>query len=330
MKVAELGENAFLEEARRVFSSEIRALEQVQARLDFSFARAVELILKSPGKVIVTGIGKSGWIGQKIASTLSSVGTPAVFLHAGEAAHGDLGIYIPGDVTIMITKSGSTAEIIRLVPMLRRFESPIIGILGNRHAPLADQLDVVLIAEVAQEADPLNLAPTSSTTAALVLGDALACALLMARGFTREQFSLLHPGGNLGRKLLLRVKDVMHTGSQLPKVGPHAPFLELILEITDKGLGATCVVDEEDRLLGLVTDGDVRRTIQRQRIIDKLLAKDIMTTTPVAVTPYVLLEDSIRIMENRPSPISVLPVVEEKNKCVGLVRLHDILQVNMI
>ena len=318
-----------LEEARRVFASEIEALQQVQAKLDASFGKAVALILESPGKVVVTGVGKSGLVGKKIAATLSSTGTPAVFLHASEAVHGDLGIYEPGDVTIMVTRSGSTSEIIRLVPMLRRFESPIIGILGNMRAPLADQLDVVLNAEVAREADPLNLAPTSSSTAALVLGDALACALLRARGFTREQYSLLHPGGRLGRDLLLRVKDVMHAGARLPKVAPDATFLESILEISDKGLGATCIVDEEDKLVGLITDGDVRRTMQHYQSVDGLLAEDVMIRMPITVRPDVLLGDAMRIMENRPSQISVLPVVEADGECIGLIRLHDILQTDV-
>ena len=318
-----------LGEARRVFANEVEALQQVQARLDTSFGEAVALILESPGKVVVTGVGKSGLVGKKIAATLSSTGTPAVFLHASEAAHGDLGIYEPGDVTVMITRSGSTSEIIRLVPVLRRFESPIIGILGNMRAPLTDQLDVVLNAEVAREADPLNLAPTSSSTAALVMGDALACALLMARGLTREQYSLLHPGGRLGRDLLLRVKDVMHAGDRLPKVAPDATFLEAILEISDKGLGATCFVDEEGKLMGLITDGDVRRTIQRYQSVDGLVAKEVMTKTPTSVRPDVLLGDAVKIMENRPSQISVLPVVEADGKCIGLIRLHDILQTDI-
>ncbi len=316
--------------ARGVLHAEATAISDAIARVDDQFMRAIELILARPSKVVITGLGKSGHVGQKIAATLCSTGTPAVFLHAAEAFHGDLGIYTPGDPTIMLSKSGTTAEMLRLVPILREFESPLIGILGNKVSPLAASMDVVIDAAVRAEADVNNLAPTTSTTLAMALGDALAISLASARGFTEEDFARYHPGGQLGRNLRLRVRDVMHSGERVAWVAPDQPIKQVVISMTKKALGAACVVEGDPampRLLGLITDGDLRRALTAYDDIRGLRARDIMTANPISIAPDATLKHALHLMEDRPSQISVLPVVEPTlSVCLGVIRVHDIYQ----
>ncbi|MEW6510867.1 MAG: KpsF/GutQ family sugar-phosphate isomerase [Bacteroidota bacterium] len=318
-----------LEVARATLRAEAEAIQVAAERLGDKLPRAVELILSSRGKVVIIGMGKSGHIGQKIAATLCSTGTPAVFLHAAEATHGDLGIYTPGDPTILISKSGATAELVNLIPTLRQFKTPLIGILGNLSSPLARQVDVVLDARVAREADPLNLAPTSSSTVALALGDALAAALMQARKFSDLDFARYHPSGQLGRNLLLRVADVMHVGDEVAWVAPSDTLRAVVIAMTKHPLGAACVVDGERRLHGIITDGDLRRALQAHDDIRPLTAADIMTAHPIAVAPDVVLRDAAQVMEDRPSQISVLPVIDEHQHCAGLLRIHDVYQTGL-
>lgn len=310
---------------RAAMSAEAEAIALAAGRLDEHFARAVDLIARHTGKIVVTGIGKSGRVGQKIVATFSSTGMPAVFLHPAEAAHGDLGIYAPQDPTILISKSGATAELLRLVGLLRKFRSPLIGILGNPDSPLAQQVDIVLDASVRAEADPHNLAPTASAAVAMAIGDALAIAVMQAREFTPEEFALYHPSGQLGHNLSLTVREVMHSGDQAACAAPEDPLKSVVIAMTRRPLGAACVLDAEGRLLGLITDGDLRRALQAHDDIRGLRAADIMTPSPTTIGPDALLHEALGLMEDRPSQISVLPVIEPvTRRCLGLVRLHDI------
>jgi arabinose-5-phosphate isomerase len=324
-------ETDWQEIARTVLEDEARSIAAAAARLDHNWAEAVELLLGHKGKVVVSGIGKSGHVGQKIAATLASTGTPAVFLHAAEAVHGDLGIYTPGDPSILISKSGSTAELLRLIPILRQFRSPLIAIVGNPNAPMAKQADIVLDARVDREADPLNLAPTCSTTVALALGDALAVALMQARRFTDQDFARYHPAGQLGRNLWLRVADVMHQDEAVAWVKPETPLRQVIIGMSQHPLGAACVVDQDRLLLGIITDGDLRRVLLTQEDIRGLRAADCMTLHPITITPLASLKEATRLMEDRPSQISVLPVVDPvSQRCLGVIRIHDIYQPELI
>jgi arabinose-5-phosphate isomerase len=317
--------------AQAVLQVEAQALAAAADRLDHAMTKAVELLLAHAGKAVVSGIGKSGHIGQKIAATLASTGTPAVFLHAAEAVHGDLGIYTPGDPSILISKSGSTAELLRLIPVLRQFRSPLIAIVGNLNSPMAKQADVVLDARVEREADPLNLAPTCSTIVALALGDALAVALMMARRFTDQDFARYHPAGQLGRNLWLKVADVMHDHDAVAWVKPETPLRQVIIAMSERPLGAACVVDEQFLLLGIITDGDLRRALLTHEDIRRLHAADCMMRQPITITPEASLKDATRLMEDRPSQISVLPVVDSPSqRCLGLIRIHDIYQPELI
>lgn len=305
--------------------AEAAAISAAAARLGPEFDRAVSVILESTGKVVVTGIGKSGHIGQKLAGILSSTGTPAVFLHPADAVHGDLGVYAAGDPTIMLSKSGATAELLRLVDVLRGFRSPLIGILGNPCSPLASRMDIVLDASVRCEADPHNLAPTASAATAMAIGDALAIALMQARRFTPEDFAVFHPAGQLGRNLKATVADVMHTGERAAWARPDDSIRQVVIAMTERPLGAACVVDDEGRLLGLITDGDLRRALQSQDDLRRLRAEDLMTRRPITVAPDARLQEALRLMEDRPSQISVLPVVEPgSGRCLGLIRIHDV------
>jgi arabinose-5-phosphate isomerase len=316
--------------ARSTLEVEADSIITASSRIDGNITKAVEIILAHEGKVVVSGIGKSGRVGQKIVSTLCSTGTAAVFLHAAEAAHGDLGVYTPGDPTILISKSGSTSELVRLVPILRQFQSPLIVIVGNLSSPLVKTADVVLDARISREADPLGVVPTASTVVALALGDALASALMYARRFTEEDFSRYHPGGQLGRNLWLHVSDVMHRKEDVAWVSIDNSLREVVIEMTERPLGAACVVDKDYTLLGLITDGDVRRALQTHDDIRPLQAKDVMTPRPIKIPPDVALKEAAHLMENRPSQISVLPVVEEGGqRCLGLIRLHDIYQTDL-
>ncbi|MEX2303782.1 MAG: KpsF/GutQ family sugar-phosphate isomerase [Bryobacterales bacterium] len=310
--------------ARTVMEAEAQAIAEAAARLDGSFARAVDILAAHPGKVVVSGLGKSGNVARKIAATLASTGTPAIFLHPTDALHGDLGVYSHGDPTILVSKSGATAELLKLVPVLRELGSPLIGILGNMASLLSRQADLVLDASVRREADAGNLAPTSSAAAAMAIGDALALAVMTARGFTAEDFQRRHPAGHLGATLPLKVEDVMHTREEIAWVCSSDPLRRIVVAMTRSTLGAACVVSPERRLEGLITDGDLRRTLENCDDLSGLLAARIMTCRPVTISPAAPLREALRLMEDRPSQISVLPVVEADGTCAGLIRLHDI------
>ena len=284
----------------------------------------MDLILEHPGKIVVTGIGKSGHVARKIVATLCSTGTAAVFLHPAEAAHGDLGIYTPGDPTLLISRNGASAELQALVPTLRHFRSPLIGILGSTASPLAQQVDVLLDASVEREADPNNLAPTASAVTALALGHALAIALMCARNFTPEEFGRFHPGGQLGRNLKLNVSAAMHAGDEVAFVAPETSLRDVIIAMTRRPMGAACVVAPDGALAGLLTDGDLRRALTTHDDIRTLAARDAMTAAPVTIGPDATLGQALELMERRRSQISVLPVVDESGRALGLVRIHDI------
>lgn len=308
---------------------EARALLDAADRLDNgAFQRAIDVLAGCAGKVILTGAGTSGIIARKIAATLTSTGTPAVFLHPSDALHGGLGAVISSDVVIAISNSGETGEVLALLPYLRNRQIPVIALVGNGRSTLAGASAVVLDAAAEREVCPFNLAPTSSTTVALALGDALAVTLLQVKGLTPEAFALNHPSGRLGRRLTLRVVDLMHHGDRRPTVALGAPWLEVVSAIGDGGLGAVAVVDPDDHLLGIVTDGDLRRALQRTPPAEmgNLTAAAIMTVSPVTVGPQVLAYDALQRMEDRPSQISVLPIVDGGGRCIGLVRVHDIVR----
>jgi arabinose-5-phosphate isomerase len=317
--------NLWLAAARRALATEASAIQAASARLDGNLLRAVDLILQHPGKVIISGLGKSGHIGRKLASTFQSTGTPSVFLHPSEAAHGDLGVCQSGDPVVMISKSGTTLELMNLLPALRELRAPLIGILGNGASPLAAEMDVVLDASVQREADPHGFTPTASSVVALALGHALAVALMEAREFSAEHFARLHAGGQLGRNLRVCVDDVMHRDCQVAWAKPGDPLKRVVIEMSRHPLGAACVIGGDGALLGLITDGDVRRALEQHDDIRTLSAEDVMTRSPVTVAPATLVHDALRLMEDRPSQISVLPVVAPgAAHCLGLVRLHDL------
>ena len=306
--------------------AEAAAIQIAAERLDGAFERALDLILESGSKLVICGIGKSGHIGTKLAATLSSCGIPSVFLHAAEAIHGDLGVYQPGDPTIVLSKSGSTAEVLRLLPMFKKLKSPVIAIVGNMDSPIAAAADVVLDGSVEREADPLNLMPTSSSTVSLAIGDALAAALVKARDFTKEEFASYHPSGQLGRNLLMTVGEVMHVADQIACVSAEETLREVVIRMTKFPFGAACIVDGANGLAGIITDGDIRRILSQEGDILNFKVGDCMTQSPISTHPDVLLGDAVRTMEDRSSQISVLPVVAENGELLGLLRLHDAYQ----
>jgi arabinose-5-phosphate isomerase len=322
--------SGWLETAREAMEVEAEAIRAAGRRLDDNLVRAVDLIMAHPGKVVVTGLGKSGHVARKIVATLCSTGTPAVFLHAAEASHGDLGIYSPGDPTLMISKSGNTAELLDMIPFLRDLPSQCVGILGNPRSPLAAEMDVVLDASVDREVDPDNLAPTASATVALVLGHALTVALMRARNFSVDDFGRYHPGGHLGRSLRLIVSDVMHGREEVAWAWPEDSLKKVVIAMSHYPLGAACVMDSAGRLIGLITDGDLRRALEAHDDIRGLAAADVMTANPVTTGPQARLLDALRLMEDRPSQISVLPVIDPANgQCLGLLRVHDIYRADL-
>jgi arabinose-5-phosphate isomerase len=310
---------------QEVMISQATILSEMADRLSDSFADAVELIANLKGKVVITGIGKSGHVGKKIAATLSSTGTTCVFMHAAEAVHGDLGIFQDEDVAIMISNSGSTQELVRLLPAIKRRGTEIIAIVGKKDSLIAQKADIVLDASVMSESDPLNIVPTASAIAALSMGDAIASALMDIKGFTESDFAELHPSGQLGRNLLLQVKDVMHSLSEISCVSAETPIREVVITMTRFPLGAACVTNG-DQLLGIITDGDIRRALQNVDDVLSLSAEQVMTTNPIVVHSNTGLLDTLRIMENRPRQISVLPVTDEEHpkRLLGLIRIHDI------
>jgi arabinose-5-phosphate isomerase len=312
--------------ARKVLQTEAAAIQALVDQLDGSFEQAVKLLTVCRGRVIVTGIGKSGIICQKIAATFSSTGTPAHFLHPAEAVHGDLGIIQGDDVVVAISHSGET-EVVRIVDTIKRLGAHLIAITGDCNSTLAQAADVVIHNRVSDEACPLNLAPTASTIAALALGDALAMTLLVAKGFKQEDFANLHPGGKLGKKLM-RVEQLMHAGDQTPTVRLHTPMRNVADEMTSKGLGMSCVVDESNHLLGIITDGDVRRHMLNGTNIESRRASDVMTGRPVTVSRQTLATEALHILEQR--KITSIVVVDAANVVQGVVHLHDLWRTQMI
>ena len=316
------------ESALRTLQIEQAAIGGLQAKLDENFDRACELILACQGRVVVTGMGKSGHIAGKLAATLASTGTPAFFVHPGEASHGDLGMITRSDVVLALSNSGETAEVTALLPLLKRLGTPLVSMTGRPNSTLAKHADAHLNSGVEREACPLDLAPTSSTTAALALGDALAVALLEARGFTAEDFALSHPGGSLGKRLLLRVRDLMHDGARLPQVPLGSPLRDALLEITRQGLGFTCVVDSDGRLAGVYTDGDLRRTLDQFHNLRDVIVDDVMTRPGKRIAPDILAAEAVRIMEE--SRITALAVVDEQQRPIGALHMHDLLASGVI
>jgi arabinose-5-phosphate isomerase len=314
--------------ARRVLEIEAQAILELVPRVDEKFDRAVELLYAGPGRVVVTGMGKSGIIAQKISATLASTGTPSLFLHPVEAVHGDLGRIVKGDVVLVISYSGDTAEILALVPQVKRLGSPLVAVTGNPRSALAQAADVNLDVSISKEACPLGLAPTASTTAALAMGDALSMALIERRGFTVEDFAVLHPGGRIGKKLL-RVEDVMQTGDQVPRVLPETVMKDVLFEMTRKRLGLTTVVDPEGRLLGMISDGDLRRQMERHgyTLLDHTAA-ECMTRDPVLIGRRELATRALDVMEGR--KITALLVTDGEGRVEGVIHLHDLWKTEMI
>jgi arabinose-5-phosphate isomerase len=314
--------------ARQAMETEAQAIRAAGARLDENLLRAVELILGSEpsraGKLVVTGIGKSGYVARKIVATFQSTGTPAVFLHPVEAAHGDLGLCQQRDPVLMISKSGATLELLQLVPALKEFQSSFIGILGNIGSPLAGEMDVVLDASVQREADPEGFTPTASTAVALALGHALALAVMQARGFTAEHFARFHGAGQLGRNLNVTVREAMHSGREVAWAASGDSLKQVVIAMSERPLGAACVISPDHHLVGLITEGDLRRALRAHDDIRALCAADVMTRSPVRVHPAARLHDALSLMEDRPMQISVLPVVDDAGVCLGLIRVHDI------
>lgn len=322
------GESEILRHARQVIAMEAEAVAGLGRKLNGQFVRAIELLLTCKGRVIVTGMGKSGIISRKIAGMLNSTGTPAIFLHPAEGAHGDLGFVQRGDVVIAISKSGGTDEVYQLFPVFKRLGVPVITITGNPKSPMAEKSDVVLDVSVAEEACPNDLVPTSSSTAALVMGDALAVVLLAERHFSPEEFALLHPGGSLGKKLLLKVADLMHTGDQVPKVSLNTPVKEAILEMTSKRFGATSVVNGKGELVGVFTDGDLRRLVEKTGDIYTVTMEKAMTKSPKTIDPEALAAAALNKMELH--KITQLLVVDGARQPIGIVHLHDLLQAGVV
>ena len=320
--------NALLRRGTDVIRTEIDALLGLLPRIDDDFVRACEIILARPGRVIVTGMGKSGHVGHKVASTLASAGTPAFFVHPGEASHGDLGMVTREDTVIAFSNSGETAEILTIVPHFKRIEVPLIALTGNPASRLARDADVNIDVSVAKEACPLGLAPTASTTAALAMGDAIAIALLEARDFGAEDFARSHPGGRLGRRLLLRVRDLMHTGCSMPTVGPETLTSDALLEMTAKSLGMTSIVHPDGRLLGVFTDGDLRRALDSGIDLRETPIRSVMTPSGVTVSPETLAAVCLNILEKR--KITALVVVDGEHRQVGVLHLHDLLRAGVL
>ena len=317
-----------IETAQRTIRLEVEAVEQLNARIDASFVQACELILACKGRVVVVGMGKSGHIGRKIAATLASTGTAAFFVHPAEASHGDMGMITPDDVVLALSNSGTTSEIVTLLPLIKRLGITLISMTGNPSSVLAKAAAVNLDASVAIEACPLNLAPTSSTTASLVLGDALAIALLEARGFTAEDFAFSHPGGALGRRLLLKVEHVMHTGERLPSVLRGTSLRDALLEMTQKGLGMTVIVETDGRLAGIFTDGDLRRALDKGVDVRQTLIDEVMTVHGKTANAEMLAAEALKIMEDH--KISSLVVIDEQELPIGALNMHDLLRAGVM
>jgi arabinose-5-phosphate isomerase len=316
-------------QVREFLTAEAHAILNVAEQLQPNqVEKSLALLAHCQGKVIVIGVGKSGIIAQKIAGTLRSIGIVAVFLHPCDALHGDLGVMTAEDVVMALSYSGETEEILDLIPHLKHRQVPIIAIVGNLQSSLARQADVILETTIEREICPLNLAPTTSTTVALALGDALTMTLMHIKGITPEHFAFNHPAGRLGKRLTLTVRDLMHSGREHPTLPTHASWIDVVSTISRGGLGAANILDADGHLVGLVTDGDLRRWVEKTKPaeLETLTAEKIMTTNPVVVSPDTLAYDALKLMENRPSQIAVLPVVNDQQQCLGLIRLHDIVR----
>lgn len=311
-----------------VITTELEAIEALKSRIDSSFVNACQYLLQCQGRIVVIGMGKSGHIGGKIAATLASTGSPAFFVHPGEASHGDLGMITDKDVVLALSNSGETSEILTIMPLIKRLGVPLIALTGKPDSTIAKSANAHINVAATKEACPLGLAPTSSTTTALVMGDALAIALLEARGFTAEDFALSHPGGNLGRRLLLHVSDIMHTGQSIPKVHDKALISEALVEMTDKGLGMTAVCNDNDEIVGIFTDGDLRRVIAQSIDVHTTAIADFMTTQCKTGKPTMLAAEILEMMQRH--KINALLIVDDNEQLVGAINMHDLLRAGVV
>lgn len=311
-----------------VVDIEEQAIRNLKQQIDINFVRACEYLLACKGRIIVTGMGKSGHIANKIAATLASTGSPAFFVHPGEASHGDMGMITPNDVVIAISNSGSTQELLTILPFIKRLGVPLISLTGNPKSALATNASIHLNVSVDKEACPFNLAPTASTTTTLVMGDALAIALLQSRHFTKEDFALSHPGGTLGRRLLLKISDIMHTGKTVPKVFDNASLSEALLEMTQKSMGMTAIVDKDQCVMGIFTDGDLRRAFNQNINVNQVAITEVMTSPCKTINNNMLAAEALNLMETH--RINALLIVNADNQLVGAVSMHDFLRANVL
>ncbi|MFW5443315.1 MAG: KpsF/GutQ family sugar-phosphate isomerase [Methylococcaceae bacterium] len=314
--------------ALAVIKAEAEAILDLENKINDEFVQACHLMLNCKGRVVVTGMGKSGHIAGKIAATLASTGTPAFYVHPGEASHGDLGMITQQDVVLALSNSGETGEVLTILPIIKRIDVPFIAMTGNPQSSMAKFATVHLDVAVAQEACPLGLAPTSSTTAALVMGDALAVSLLESRGFTRDDFALSHPGGSLGKRLLLMVKDIMHSGVEVPAVLETALVSEALLEMTEKKLGMTAVVDPHNQIVGVFTDGDLRRMLEKSLDINEALISEVMTPSCALITSDILAAEAMKVMQQK--KINALLIVDEHSKLIGAINMHDLVRAGIV
>ena len=315
--------------ASAVIETEAEAVRHLKTRIDDAFYQACEYMLNCKGRIVVTGMGKSGHIGGKIAATLASTGTPAFFVHPGEASHGDLGMITEQDVVLALSNSGETDEILTILPLIKRLGVPLIALTGNPASRLAEEANVHLDISVDKEACPLGLAPTSSTTATLVMGDALAVSLLESRGFTANDFALSHPGGRLGKRLLLHVQDIMHTGDEIPRVNETASLSEALVEMTQKGLGMTVIINPDDQVIGVFTDGDLRRVLDHGEVnVRELSIAECMTRSPKSIHPEQLAAEALQLMDSK--RINALPVVDKQQCLLGAINMHDLLRAGVV
>ena len=321
-------DKALLSLAARVLDIEARAVADLVPRLDHNFAEACRLCLATEGRVVVTGMGKSGHVGGKIAATLASTGTPSFFMHPAEASHGDLGMITAHDTLLAVSYSGETDEVVTILPLVKRMGARLISMTGKPGSTLASAADVHLDVSISEEACPLNLAPTASTTATLAMGDALAVALLESRGFTAEDFALSHPSGSLGKKLLLRVEDVMHKGDDVPAVGPDVKVTDGLLEMSEKGLGMTSIVDGDGKILGVFTDGDLRRALDGEIDVHKTRMADVMHEGCITVAPDMMAAEAVHILEER--KITSLLVADQDGRLVGALNVHDLFRAGVM
>lgn len=318
----------FISLGQSVVKTELQAIELLINKIDIDFSRACEILLNCNGKIVVIGMGKSGHIGNKIAATLASTGSPSFFVHPGEASHGDLGMITGEDAVIALSNSGETSEVISLLPVIKRLKIPLISLTGNSNSALASFADVNLDTGVEKEACPMNLAPTASTTVALVMGDALAVALLEAKGFTEEKFALSHPGGSLGRKLLLTVENVMHKGAEVPIVETTTSVSDALLEMTNKRLGMTCIVDSQNKLCGIFTDGDLRRTLANKNDLNTLTIDSVMTKNSKTIGADKLAAQALQMMDE--NAINALVVVDDSHQPIGALNMYDLLKAGVV